>query len=550
MRTVSNRRVRSAACHAIESLEARCLLSAAVVSQIPTQTLNNGQAPTPISLTTFFNDPTVTGTAVDIKTNVPTASGSDIPIILADSQTPQTVANFLKYISSGEYANTIIHRSALISNTPFVIQGGGFTTTGTAINVFGTVPSEPGISNTTGTIAMALTSAGPNSGTDQWFINLANNNGQTPNFPNLDNTSDGGPFTAFGHVAYNGLAVANAIAALPVINDTFQNGAWDSLPVQNYTGPNPATSAVPPADMVVLNPVVVPGGLTFSATSSNPGVVAASISGASLSLTPVGSGLGSSVITVTATDLGGGTTSSMFTVNVGSNSPQVLIGAGGAKSVNFTDANNTVATVKLKGPGSATVSFNGTSLTQSSGKTGVTISGSNAAISTIDLTGTTGASTLTITTKHGTKVITVGSITTQDLKSIMGPGVNLTGNLTGSGVIGSLTLASATGGTLTASSINSLTLTGDSADSMMLSGTGVSLNKFKAASVSAGTWFTSGSINSVQTTKGDFAATVDAPAVNSLKVKGNLSNAALQLTGSGTDLKTLMVNGAITGSAR
>ena len=138
--------------------------------------------------------------------------------------------NFVSYINAGEYSNVIIHR--LVPG--FVFQGGGFEPDGTATPTFAPVRSEAGISNTTGTIAMAL-STGPNSGTNQWYINLANNTG-------LDGTSDGGPFTVFGSVIYNGMSVVNAIAALPTVDDSAQNPNFSDLPVVNYTGPNPATT--------------------------------------------------------------------------------------------------------------------------------------------------------------------------------------------------------------------------------------------------------------------------------------------------------------------
>jgi len=134
------------------------------------------------------------------------------------SAAPKTVANFLTYVDSGAYNNSIIQRDATsdgsATGSPFVIQGGGYTTSSTtftsgsqltAVTPGATVPDEshadnpnnPNI-NTTGTIAMAL-SSGPNSGTNQWFINLANNSF-------LDGTSDGGPFTVFGQVIDNGMS--------------------------------------------------------------------------------------------------------------------------------------------------------------------------------------------------------------------------------------------------------------------------------------------------------------------------------------------------------
>jgi hypothetical protein len=42
---------------------------------------------------------------------------------LYDNATPATVANFLAYVNSGDYTNTICHRTV----SGFIVQGGGFT---------------------------------------------------------------------------------------------------------------------------------------------------------------------------------------------------------------------------------------------------------------------------------------------------------------------------------------------------------------------------------------------------------------------------------------
>ena len=255
----------------IEGLESRCLLSVAVTGQIPSQSLVNGESSQTIELSSFFHDPTITGTAVDLQTSM-----GSVPIVLTDSQTPRTVTNFLHYVTSGAYANTVFS-----ATTPgFILQGGGFTTTGTQIPSLGNLNGEHAISNLTGTIAMAL-SNGPNSATSQWFVNLADNDGSGTT-PDLDNSSAGGPYTAFGNVVYNGMTVINAIANLGEVDASAENAAWSTLPVDSsYTGPTdipPDTiptavvNPIPAADFVTINPVVVPDGLNFTATSANPGV--------------------------------------------------------------------------------------------------------------------------------------------------------------------------------------------------------------------------------------------------------------------------------------
>ncbi len=154
----------------------------------------------------------------------------DVEIELLDEATPQTVANFLQYVTDGDYENSIIHRSM----PGFVIQGGGFTFVDDAIaNVPADPPvvNEPGISNTRGTIAMAKFPDNPDSATSEWFINLADNSG------NLDGQNGG--FTVFGQVVGDGMDVVDAIAALPVWN---AGSPFTDLPLIDYPGDIPITS--------------------------------------------------------------------------------------------------------------------------------------------------------------------------------------------------------------------------------------------------------------------------------------------------------------------
>ncbi len=172
----------------------------------------------------------------------------NMDVELFDNDAPLTVANFLGYVtdSSDPYNNTLFHRSI----PGFVLQGGGFTTDGTSLNVSsvpnlnGTVPNEASLSrsNVRGTIAMAQSGTDPDSATNQWFFNLVDNDGSGPN--NLD-TLNGG-FTVFGQVADQAsLAIMDALAALPRVNANpvpppgstltrEQNGPFGTLPVNNY----------------------------------------------------------------------------------------------------------------------------------------------------------------------------------------------------------------------------------------------------------------------------------------------------------------------------
>jgi cyclophilin family peptidyl-prolyl cis-trans isomerase len=174
----------------------------------------------------------------------------DFEVNLYDNGTPATVANFLNYVNSGAYSNTIYHRSV----PGFVVQGGGFIFDDItlAISPLVTNPAvvnEPVFSNVAGTIAMAKLSNGTdpaNSATSQWFFNLVDNSGGNAQ---LDTQNAG--FTVFGEVDANGMAILNAIAALQTFDLRATLGdAFGQLPLQNYT---------PPADPDGTNLMLITG---------------------------------------------------------------------------------------------------------------------------------------------------------------------------------------------------------------------------------------------------------------------------------------------------
>jgi cyclophilin family peptidyl-prolyl cis-trans isomerase len=163
---------------------------------------------------------------------------------LFDDTTPLTVQNFLAHVAAGNYDDTMIHRSAKATsvNRDFIIQGGGFRFDGTARDepwrypatpscpaapVTCPVTNEPVIPsprNLRGTLSMAKLGGQPNSATNQWFVNLHHGNVDI-----LD--AQNGGFTVFGRVLGNGMAVVDAIAALPrfpFLRD------WNDAPMRNY----------------------------------------------------------------------------------------------------------------------------------------------------------------------------------------------------------------------------------------------------------------------------------------------------------------------------
>ena len=160
----------------------------------------------------------------------------NIDVVLTPGNAPMTVANFINYVNTGAYTNSIIHRSV----PGFVIQGGGYQYQNGNVVTTPTNPpvvNEFNVSNTTGTIAMAKLSGDPNSATSQWFFNLADNG---TNSDALD-TTDGG-YTVFGNVTSATLKVMNSIANLPIFDCSGDGGicplsttnsAFNTLPLTN-----------------------------------------------------------------------------------------------------------------------------------------------------------------------------------------------------------------------------------------------------------------------------------------------------------------------------
>ena len=422
----------------IEQLESRTLLNATLSGAIAPISGSPGSS-TVVNLGSHFNDPNVTGTAVLIQT-----TQGNIPLTLFDSQVAATVQNFLHYVSSAEYNGTFIHRVVTVAGGGIgIVQGGGYTPDQNHIATTTPVALQYQIPNSTGTIAMARTSD-PNSATSEWFFNAADNS-QTLG------QSNGGGYAVFGKALYSGLQTIQNIYSLQLVNDppTFVSTP-SSVPVMNYSG-----GTVMPSNLVIVNNVSVVPALTFQASSDNPSLVSPSVSGGNLTLN-FGSGIGTAHITVTATDLGGNVATTTFAVGVGMT--QVNVGKGAAtKLLRFTETGGAVAQISLNGPGIASVSLNGSGLSQSTKHGVTTISGAAQGI-TITTTGTTGASTLTIT-GHG--AVSVGGLATDgSLRAIDGTSTALSGNDTINGAIGSLALASLSGSSLSASSIGRLVVRG------------------------------------------------------------------------------------------
>ncbi|NOX70601.1 MAG: peptidylprolyl isomerase [Gammaproteobacteria bacterium] len=190
---------------------------------------------------------------------------------LYDNDTPETVANFLDYVNSGAYNGSIYHRSV----PGFIVQGGGFflDTQSFQVNSIPANPAvvnEPVFANVRGTISMAKLGGDPNSATNQWFFNLADNSGGA----NGLDTQNGG-FTAFGEVVGNGMDVLDEIAALPRSD---LNGAFTEIPLRGDRSNDPLDET----NYVIVNSVTIFDSTVDSAAGLNPPLSTAGSGGGTL----------------------------------------------------------------------------------------------------------------------------------------------------------------------------------------------------------------------------------------------------------------------------
>ena len=136
----------------------------------------------------------------------------NIKLKLYPEKAPITVKNFLSYIDSGFYNNTIFHR--IIPG--FVIQGGGFSKEMDRKKTLPPIKNEAdnGQKNLRGTLSMARTNI-VNSATSQFFINLKDND-------SLDHGSRDFGYAVFAEVI-EGMEIVDKIASVKTTNSPMPN---------------------------------------------------------------------------------------------------------------------------------------------------------------------------------------------------------------------------------------------------------------------------------------------------------------------------------------
>lgn len=191
------------------SMTATVVVQPSVPTCIAPQVLQNNVCVTPPPTATIVRMQTSLG-LIDMR--------------LFDTETPLTVANFLKYVDNQAYSNAFFNLSRSAPNA--IVQAGGFVWNNNKKTVKSIVTFPPVInefsatrSNLRGTIAMSKTGNNPNSATSQWFFNLADNSAT------LDVQKGG--FTVFGQVSEKSMLVVDAIGALPIGDASQLNNVKD-----------------------------------------------------------------------------------------------------------------------------------------------------------------------------------------------------------------------------------------------------------------------------------------------------------------------------------
>ena len=144
-----------------------------------------------------------------------------IGIELDDKRAPETVKNFLGYVESGFYANTVFHR--VIDG--FMIQGGGFEPGMRQKPTRAPIQNEAanGLKNERYSVAMARTSD-PHSASSQFFFNVKDNSFLNHSEP----TAEGWGYCVFGKVV-EGRDVVDKIKGVK----TGKRGFHGDVPVED-----------------------------------------------------------------------------------------------------------------------------------------------------------------------------------------------------------------------------------------------------------------------------------------------------------------------------
>ena len=170
-----------------------------------------------LSFCSFAKNPAIDPNNLYPRVKMETSMGVII-VELDRVKAPLTVDNFLTYVVTGEYNNTLFHR--IIAD--FIVQGGGYDPLFIQKKVNGDIVNESGngLKNDAGTIAMAKENR-PHTANRQFFFNVADNKSLNP--------GKRWGYTVFGSIVEGEEVVA---AMAEVETDYNSEMAWNDVPVK------------------------------------------------------------------------------------------------------------------------------------------------------------------------------------------------------------------------------------------------------------------------------------------------------------------------------
>ncbi len=192
---------------------------------------------------------------------------------------------------------------------------------------------------------------------------------------------------------------------------------------------------------------LTPASVTITSAPAD-GTATVNASTGNITYTPAAGFVGTDTLKYTVGD--GTNTSAPATLSL---SVGVTINTTTARSVTFVDAGGSRVTVALSGLGTAEVFFTGSGTPKTiagpHGSGSILVTGTGLGISSIQATGTTASSSLTITRRGATATALGGISIVGSLNRILAPSAELTGALSVTGSLGLLQIAGANGATIT-----------------------------------------------------------------------------------------------------
>src|SRR5688572_18792566 len=174
---------------------------------------------------------------------------------------PLTVENFLSYVKSGYYTNTLFHRA--IAN--FVIQGGGVGPDYKAKPTQKPIVNEAGngLKNLRATVGLARAS-GPHSGDCQFYVNVADN-------ADLDPLPTRWGYAVFGKVI-EGMEVVDRISISPTgsMGPFKQHAPLQPVAIQKVELLTDGNATSPAAAPAAASPAAAPAEAPPAANPANP----------------------------------------------------------------------------------------------------------------------------------------------------------------------------------------------------------------------------------------------------------------------------------------